>query len=142
MPDIQHVVVIAIRSDVPDAQRETALKALRALRTQLPHVIKSLRVEPIASNLYPGFDDRSGHYTHMLVSTFANAQDLSTYNSSPEHLNALALVRPILAKEDPIVAADIVASHNFDKPWWPTLAGVFGGIVVGSIITAALIKTA
>jgi len=91
------VVLWTFKDDVPSAEREAIVAAVRALERAVP----SLRSLEVGENVSPA---RAQGYTHVLLETFDDRDGLAAYASHPAHVPVLARLRDAVAQ---LLAVDL-----------------------------------
>jgi hypothetical protein len=98
---ITHVVLLKIRSEVPQKQIDSIFAALAGLKSKIPGLL-SFSGGPYSSpeGLHKGF-------THGFVMTFTDAKARDIYLPHPDHEVVKAMVLPVLQGGlDGVVAFD------------------------------------
>ena len=80
------MVLWTFKDDVPQAERDAIVAAVRGLRAAVP----SLRSLEIGENVSP---ERARGYLHVLVETFDDLDGLAAYQSDPVHVPVAARLR-------------------------------------------------
>lgn len=101
---VTHVVVFKFNSKF-DPQTATTL--LANMRKGVPGLV-SLDFGPVNTAPFKGYADRSGGYTHVLVSKHTDTDALKIYQDHPVHLVLVKYLRSVMA--DKPMAFD-VTSH-------------------------------
>lgn len=94
---VEHMVWIKFRPGVTPARIQEHLTGLAGLRRTVPGV-QAIRVGP-------NFTDRANGFTHGLLVTLADRQDLQTYLAHPEHVRVAGPLR----QDAELMAMDIEA---------------------------------
>jgi hypothetical protein len=92
---IQHIVMMKFDPGVGDAE----IDALEAAMDALPNKITEIYTYEFGRDVV--HSERS--YDFALVSTFANLETLKAYQTHPEHIKLLAMLKPMCAS---ILAVD------------------------------------
>jgi len=86
---IEHVVLMRFKEGVTEQQ----IEALAGEFATMPGKIELIQDYQFG----PNFSDRSGGFTHLLYSRFANRDDLQSYVKHPDHLDLVEnQIKPIL----------------------------------------------
>ncbi|KAG9325174.1 hypothetical protein KVV02_002028 [Mortierella alpina] len=94
---VAHLILLKLKPSISEAQGHDMLKAVAALKDQLPTVIESV-------HLGVNFSARSKGYTHGFTMLFKDRAALETYDKSPEHVKVVQeIIRPQI---DDIIAFD------------------------------------
>lgn len=94
---IYHSVLFKWKPETPSDKIEAAIQALNALQGKVPSLLM------IRAGV--NFSDRSGGFSHLLISTFSSQTDLQAYQIHPDHQKVVIdFIRPILAE---LVVGDI-----------------------------------
>lgn len=92
---VEHMVWFKFREDVPQARRDELAKALRALPTVIPEILR----------LHVGFNftERARGCQMGLIVTFESKESLGVYDVHPEHV---AVAKQLRADCSEILAFD------------------------------------
>ena len=133
---LQHLVLLKLRSDMSTEEFE----ALRENAKGMVGKIEGVLWVDVGKQevMYPGYNDRSAGYTHMLVVTLASRKALEAYDTHPEHVRVKTNhIVPLLNKSDekPILALDWMANTNplFTKPNW-NIGMISALVAIGGIV--------
>ncbi|KAF9965798.1 hypothetical protein BGZ70_004106 [Mortierella alpina] len=94
---VAHLILLKFKPSISEAQGHDILKAVAALKDQLPTVVESV-------HLGVNFSARSKGFTHGFTMLFKDRAALETYDKSPEHVKVVQeIIRPNI---DDILAFD------------------------------------
>ncbi|KAF9913745.1 hypothetical protein BX616_009675 [Lobosporangium transversale] len=85
---LAHTILLKIKPSLSEDQAHDILKAVAALKDQLPGVVESV-------HLGANFSARSKGYTHAFTMIFKDRAALETYEKAPEHVKVVQeIIRP------------------------------------------------
>ncbi|KAG0365204.1 stress responsive A/B barrel domain-containing protein [Gamsiella multidivaricata] len=85
---VAHLILLKIKSSLTEDQAQDILKAVAALKDQLPDVVESV-------HLGTNFSARSKGFTHGFTMIFKDRAALETYDKSSEHIKVVQeVIRP------------------------------------------------
>ncbi|KAF9181919.1 hypothetical protein BGZ51_005120 [Haplosporangium sp. Z 767] len=94
---VAHIILLKVKPSLTEEQAHDILKAVAALKDQLPGVVESV-------HLGVNFAARAKGFTHGFTMVFKDKAALETYDKSPEHIKAVQeIIRPNI---DDILAFD------------------------------------
>lgn len=91
---IYHAVYFKWKSATPKDKINDAVRSLNALKGVVPSILEI----QVGEN----FSDRSGGYTHVLISKFRSKEHLDQYQTNPDHQKV------VIEKIKPIVESTLV----------------------------------
>jgi len=93
---IYHTVLFKWKNGTDPGKINEILRELNALKPKIPAILELQAGE--------NFSDRSGGFTHVLVSKFLTRENLDQYQVHPDHQKIVVnLIRPVL---DQLVVGD------------------------------------
>ncbi|KAF9563289.1 hypothetical protein EC968_004902 [Mortierella alpina] len=94
---VAHLILLKLKPSISESQAHDILKAVAALKEQLPTVVESV-------HLGVNFSARSKGFTHGFTMLFKDRAALETYDKSAEHIKVVQeIIRPNI---DDILAFD------------------------------------
>ena len=86
---IYHAVYFKWKNDAPKEKINDAVRSLNSLKGIVPSILEI----QVGEN----FSDRSGGYTHALISKFRSKEHLDQYQTHPEHQKVVTeKIKPIV----------------------------------------------
>lgn len=100
---IHHVVLFRLKDSVHDGQ--TLTKMLQTVRRNVPGIVE-LHFGKDVTDMYTGKLDRSGSYTHSLVSRHTSREALLAYIRHPDHVVLAKHLSSHKLGDTPLIAID------------------------------------
>lgn len=104
---IFHTVLFKIKQNSSKEELDNFYTGVKSLSV-IPGVL-SVSIDPIDSNVYLGYDDRTKGYTHVLSVILKDKKSLEGYDKDPFHLTIKStIIKPMLEANttDPVLAVD------------------------------------
>ncbi|KAF9992707.1 hypothetical protein BGZ80_000199 [Entomortierella chlamydospora] len=104
---IAHIILVKVKPSLSEDQAQDMLKAVAAIKDQLPGVIESV-------HLGTNFSARSKGFTHGFTMVFKDRAALETYDKSAEHVKVVQeIIRPNI--EDLICMDYDIADYSIPR---------------------------
>ncbi|KAF9359948.1 hypothetical protein BGX26_010993 [Mortierella sp. AD094] len=104
---VAHIILLKVKPSLNEDQAQDLLKAVAAIKDQLPGVIESV-------HLGINFSARSKGFTHGFTMVFKDRAALETYDKSPEHVKVVQeIIRPNI--EDLICVDYDIADYSIPR---------------------------